>query len=121
MARRGMDRNSAERIAGEYQYLVGQKFDTNLASNLIIESVCLVPMDEADRYIFIRHYRDCGDIEQALKIYDGDLFDVVVLTHVVYDKRETLITDLGTYLFERNLVYDTDEKNEIKPPLSSAA
>jgi hypothetical protein len=70
--------------------------------------VTVAPYEEAAKYIFVLQYRDCGDADQALRMYDGDLFDVVLITHIVSDRREALFTDLGTYLLERNIIYDTD-------------
>ena len=112
MARQGMSRDRAEMIAKAYQHLVGQQFDTDEANSLLIDCVTVAPFEDSAKYIFVLQYRDCGDLDQALRMYDGQLFDVVVITYVVSDRRKVLFTDLGTYLFERNIVYDTDAAPE---------
>jgi len=102
MTRHPLTIDQAIHICSNFQYLVGRKFSNNdVIAN--IDCVIVVPYDEISKYIFLLEYRNCGDAVQALDMYDGQSFDVVILGKIQSDKTQFVCMELESYLAE-NLI-----------------
>jgi hypothetical protein len=112
MARKGMTREEANEVCAKFQSLVGEKYSLDPEDNLRVQYVTVAPHDEINKYIFILQFRESGNFEAALKLDEGQLFDVVVISTIVGEKTEVLFTDLGTFLIERNMLFDLEQKTE---------
>ena len=112
MARQALSRSQAENLAQQYQYLVGEQFSTTTEDKHVIDCVAVAPFDDVNRYIFMLQYREGASMKDALGQYEGELFDVVVLTRFVSEKTEVIFRDLRSFLVERNIAYDIEKHTE---------
>ncbi|RYD57671.1 MAG: hypothetical protein EOP56_07805 [Sphingobacteriales bacterium] len=99
MRQRGMVRKHAEEIAGSFQHLVGGSYGNTQQSK--IECVTIAPCDPVYKYIFLTEYKDCNDASQALALYPGNSFEVILIARIISDKIELLHKDIYTYLNEQ--------------------
>ena len=93
-----MTRLEAEEICERYQYLIGLPFGKRQSN--VIECVVVTPYEDSQLYIFLLNYRECRDAHQALRLYNGDKFDVMVMSTLVSDKIQIFQKDLRSYLQE---------------------
>jgi hypothetical protein len=98
MRHRALTRTEAEEICDRYQYLIGLPFGKNQRN--VIECVAVTPYEDPQLYIFLLNYRECRNAEQALRLYTGNTFEVMVITTLVSDKVQVFQKDLRSYLQE---------------------
>lgn len=96
----------AEKLSDDFQYLKGQVFNNEYALAATIEAVTVTPYDDINKYIFVLAYREHGNAEEALKLYKGPLYDVMVLGRLVSDRVQVVYRDLASYLLENNIPID---------------
>lgn len=96
----------AEKLSQDFQHLKGQVFSNEYALAATIESVAIAPYDDINKYIFVLAYREHNDPEEALKLYKGPLFDVLILGRLVSDRVQVVYRDLASYLLENNIPFD---------------
>jgi hypothetical protein len=99
----------AERLSQDFQHLKGQVFSNDYALAATIEAVAVAPYDDINKYIFVLAYREHSKPEEALKLYKGPLFDVLVLGKLVSDRVQVVYRDLASYLLENNIPFDMQE------------
>ena len=109
MAKYPMSKAQAEHFCHAYQHLVNSKFSVDPDTIQRVECVAVSPFDEVNKYIFIKQYKSCQQAGEALEIYGGQLFDVVVITRVVSQNVEFIYKDLNEYLNEMGIVVDMQE------------
>lgn len=99
----------AEKLRDDFEYLKGQVFNNEYALAATIESVTVTPYDDVNKYIFVLAYREHGNAEEALKLYKGPLYDVMILGRLVSDRVQVVYRDLASYLLENNIPVDMRE------------
>jgi hypothetical protein len=100
--------DQATSICSDFQYLIGRKF-SNKDIFATIACVVVVPYDEVNKYIFLLEYRNCQDAVQALDMYDGASYDVVILGKIQSDKTQYVCKELDTYLSENNILFTIED------------
>jgi hypothetical protein len=98
MTKSPLSLSQARLVCKEFRYLTGRPYHNELPDILKIDCVSVAPYDEVNKHIFITEYKDCSDPDQALKLYEGKLFDVVVISKIVSDKVEYKYQTLHDYL-----------------------
>lgn len=101
MTREPLARKDAELFAQSNQNLIGQNYSQGATSSYRIELVTLAPYDDVNQYIFIKQYENGATLKQALEDYKGQLFDVIVITHVDPGKPGVAFRSLEEYLLEK--------------------
>jgi hypothetical protein len=115
MNRQPLNRKEAEELCESYRWLVGRRFNTDPEDTTTVECVAVAPYDDINKYIFIAQYKDCQDVAKALNLYEGEVFDVVVIAQVISERIKVLVTDLRTYLEEQKIA-DTTQSTETAEP-----
>jgi hypothetical protein len=106
MAKHPMSKTEAENFCHAFQYLVNSKFSADPDTIQRIECVAVSPFDDVNKYIFIKQYNGCHQAEEALEIYGGQLFDVVIITRVISQNVEFIYKSLDEYLNEMGIAVD---------------
>jgi len=101
--------SDAEKLCGEYQYLVGQSFAKK--GDTVIECVTIVPFDEVSKKRFLIFYYLFNNAESALsQEYKGLLYDILVIARSVSDEHELLQEDLYTWVTQNKSLIGHDSE-----------
>ena len=111
MNKEPLARKEAEQLALSNQDLVGQNYSQNATSSYRIEFITLAPYDDINQYIFIKQYESGATLSQALEDYNGQLFDVIVITHIDSEKAGLAFRSLQEYLWEKKKYSSPPQKN----------
>jgi hypothetical protein len=91
--------NEAQQICEDYQFLVGQAFDTASPIDSTIESVALAPFDQINKRRFIIFYLLFNDARSALTHeYKGLLYDILVIARSTDNENEIMQESLAVWL-----------------------
>ena len=102
MARHPLSFEEANHICSNFQYLVGKRLNSGRTVSKI-DSVVVAPFDDVNKYIFMLEFRNRRDAPEALKMYDGNDYDVIVIGVVHGESTEYICKDLESYLAETNI------------------
>ena len=93
-------KNEAVSLCEKFKNLEGKPLNQG-GLPLLIRHVALCPYDENDRYLFLQEYSKCGNIAEALRPYEGDTFDVLLIAEIVAEKKYIRYKTLTEYLEEQ--------------------
>jgi hypothetical protein len=111
--------DQAEALCKDFQNLIGKKFSTDSADDAIVECVAISPYDGVNKHMFLEEYTSCNNATLALKVYDCELFDVIVIADKKGENGHFRYKDLLNYLDERQI--EVDINNYIHQAQSSSA
>lgn len=98
----------AQEICEDFEDLIGTELvlQTGKPIKCEIETVCIIPIDEAGRKTFMETYLATFDTEQALAAYNGKEYDVVIIAHSVADKNEVIVQPIEEYISRNGVRYN---------------
>jgi hypothetical protein len=101
-----LSHQQAKALSGKYQDIIGQTFVNNEGMIASIKYVTISPFDHLNKYIFLLDYAACKNLDQALRNYQGRVFNVIVLGNT--DSGTTIHKSLFQHLADSNIGYDLD-------------
>lgn len=98
----------AEEICEDFEDLVDTelviKADTPV--KCVVDQVCIMPFDEADKAVFMEAYHASGNPLQALSTYGGDEFDVVIIAANIKNEKEVVLQPIEEYIAANGVQYN---------------
>jgi len=67
-----------------------------------ISHVAVAPYSDTDRYLFIMEYTTSGNVDQALRIYEGEEYDIILMAETISEKKYIMYKSLSQYLEEKD-------------------
>ncbi len=98
--------DTAKEICAGFQHLIGQRFYPDSDEFITIENVLVSPFGETNKHIFLTQYRTSGNAAEALGLYEGNEYDILVIARIRSDSVSILHKDLGEYLSSNNIYVD---------------
>jgi hypothetical protein len=100
----------AAEICEDFEDLIDTEYKMG-TNTYDIDAVVISPFSETDKIMFIERFLSYKNHEQAIKVFNVERFDVLVIAHDIETGAHTAI-DIRTYAKENGIVYSFDEMKD---------
>src|SRR5687767_1295864 len=98
MTRHPLTLTQATALCEKYHHLKGQRFGNKTSTT--IECLAIAPFDDINQHILMSQLEDVTDYDQALRSYEGCLFDVILIAGCPGNTARFMYKRLNDYLTE---------------------
>ena len=99
----------AEEICEDFEDLIDTEFKVGTSPLLLVEDVVIAPFSEAEKNSFVESYSDTRNAEEALGLYTGGDYDVVLITSADEADSTFSYIDIRTFANLRGIKYSFPE------------
>lgn len=90
--------DQAVRACREHRFLVGSQISKGFRITGMIEEVIVAPLDGISQYRFLKEYKQSRNAEQALQVYKGDLYTVLLIGSSPGNRKDIITIELDRFL-----------------------